>query len=551
MQFLKDITPREYQEEIFKTCKEFNCLIVLPTGIGKTLIALMSVVDRMQKFPKEKIVFLAPTRPLAEQHLYYFKKHLPDLFADMQLFTGKVPAVQRKQIWQTSDIIFSTPQCLGNDLKKNLYDLRNVSLLIEDEAHRCLKNYAYNYVVQKYKEQAVNQRIIGMTASPGSEKSKIKDICKNLNIEKVELRTREDVDVKKYIKKLDFEKIILPFPLQFEEIRQLLLILYNKYVDELKSRHLLFGPINKITLIELQKKLFARSSSGNNNYNILLGISAAASAVKLQHALELLETQTLTSFNTYLKKLLKEASQGKSKGVQRLIKKPEFNQAYIISSELLTKNIEHPKIQKTIELIKEEKTKNPKSKIIIFAQYRETSAIICKELNLKLKDIGVKAKVFIGQSKKSDVHGSTSGLSQKEQKKIIEEFSEGKINVIVSTAIGEEGLDIPEVNAVIFYEPVPSAIRKIQRAGRTARLMKGKLIILITKNTRDEAYYWASFHKEKKMYSAIKSINKDMEDEKLSFNNNEENLSENKADLEENKELNDNEDKTTQKRLEL
>ena len=117
---------------------------------------------------------------------------------------------------------------------------------------------------------------------------------------------------------------------------------------------MLFGPINKITLIELQKKLFARSSSGNNNYNILLGISAAASAVKLQHALELLETQTLTSFNTYLKKLLKEASQGKSKGVQRLIKKPEFNQAYIISSELLTKNIEHPKIQKTIELIKEE-----------------------------------------------------------------------------------------------------------------------------------------------------------------------------------------------------
>src|SRR3989338_5353214 len=238
MQYLQNISPREYQLKILETCIDYNTLIVLPTGIGKTLIALMAVIERMQKFPLNKIVFLAPTRPLAEQHLHYFKKHLPDLFADMQLFTGKVPAAERKKIFQTSDIIFSTPQCIGNDLKNNLYNLKNVSLLIEDEAHRCLKNYAYNYVVQKYKEQANNQRIIGMTASPGSEKSKIKDICKNLNIEKVELRTREDVDVKKYIKKLDFEKIILPFPLQFEEIRQLLLILYNKYVDELKSRHL-------------------------------------------------------------------------------------------------------------------------------------------------------------------------------------------------------------------------------------------------------------------------------------------------------------------------
>ena len=78
----------------------------------------------------------------------------------------------------------------------------------------------------------------------------------------------------------------------------------------------------------------------------------------------------------------------------------------------------------------------------------------------------------------------------------------------------KNGLDIPEVNAVIFYEPIPSAIRKIQRAGRTARLMKGKLIILLTKNTLDEIYYWSSFHKEKRMYKAIESIQKDLNNKK-------------------------------------
>lgn len=89
---------------------------------------------------------------------------------------------------------------------------------------------------------------------------------------------------------------------------------------------------------------------------------------------------------------------------------------------------------------------------------------------------------------------------------MIVDFSSGKTNVLCATSIGEEGLDIPEVNIVIFYEPVPSAIRTIQRGGRTARLIDGKIIMLITRKTRDEAYFYISKAKEKKMHSAISSI---------------------------------------------
>ena len=117
--------------------------------------------------------------------------------------------------------------------------------------------------------------------------------------------------------------------------------------------------------------------------------------------------------------------------------------------------------------------------------------------------------MFIGQTKKAG-----SGLSQKEQQGIIEEFRNGEINIICSTSIGEEGLDIPEVNSVIFYEPIPSAIRKIQRAGRTARLMKGRLIILLTKDTLDEIYYFASMGKEKRMNKAIREIKQDLDNGK-------------------------------------
>ena len=93
---------------------------------------------------------------------------------------------------------------------------------------------------------------------------------------------------------------------------------------------------------------------------------------------------------------------------------------------------------------------------------------------------------------------------------MINEFSSGEINILCATSIGEEGLDIPEVNTVIFYEPIPSAIRAIQRAGRTARLIKGKLIILITRKTRDESYFYVSKAKERKMHESIHSIKEDM-----------------------------------------
>ena len=103
-----NINPRDYQNKIFETAKNQNTLVVLPTGLGKTLIALMLAVDRKYLFPQSKILFLAPTRPLIEHHFHYFKFHLPELFAEMTLFTGKVSAEKRKKLWQTSDIIFST-----------------------------------------------------------------------------------------------------------------------------------------------------------------------------------------------------------------------------------------------------------------------------------------------------------------------------------------------------------------------------------------------------------------------------------------------------------
>jgi len=508
--YLKNIEPRKYQQDVYNTCKEKNCLVVLPTGLGKTLIALMLAINRLIKYPEERILFLAPTRPLAEQHFNYFKKHLPELFASLELFTGKTPAKKRMKIWQSAEIVFSTPQCIANDLKNSLYTLEDVSLLIEDECHRCIKNYSYTFVARKYLEQAKHPRILGLTASPGHEQEKIKKICENLNIEAVEIRTRESEDVKAYLQKLKFEIIKLNFPHELKEIKELFKKIFDRKVEELKNRKLLFGRPTKKNLLDLQQRIMKIIASGNKHFNVLAGASACAQTIKLQHALELLETQTLSSLLSYIQNLFEQAKKEKSKAVKQLVKQKQFNLAYTKLLYLLAKKQEHPKLLELKKIIEKELKENKKVKIIVFAQYRDTVTKICKVLN---SIPGINARVFVGQAKRGKGKEET-GLSQKEQQELIREFSLGKVNCLVCTSIGEEGLDIPEVSTVIFYEPIPSAIRQIQRRGRTARLQKGKLIILITKGTRDEAYYWAAFHKEKKMYKAINHIKENLENKK-------------------------------------
>jgi len=497
--------PREYQSSIFETAKNYNTLVVLPTGMGKTLIALLLTKYCLNENPRSKVLFLAPTRPLAQQHSDYFKKNLPELYAELQLFTGKINAENRKKLWQVSDIVFSTPQCIANDLRKNRISLENCSLLIEDECHRCLKNYDYTYVSKKFQEQS-GKRILGLTASPGASQKIIKEICDNLNIEKVEARHKDSDDVEPYVQKLKTELIKIDFPEDFENIRKPLAELYNKKVEELKSRQLIFGPVTKTRLIELQMRLGRQLNSGNKHFNILRGLSVCAQAVKIDHALELIETQGTTPLYQYIQKLFDQAKKQQSKAVSQVIKSPQFTAAYIELTKLLNKT-EHPKLKKIEEIIKSDIEKNPNAKFIVFSQYRDTVVLITRTIN---KIQGIRAKVFVGQAKKG-IGKEESGLSQKEQNEIINEFKEGKINVLVATSIGEEGLDFPEVNCVIFFEPIPSAIRKIQRTGRTARLKPGKLVMLMTLKTRDEAYHYSAINKERKMYSALKTISDDLD----------------------------------------
>ncbi|MFH0752819.1 MAG: DEAD/DEAH box helicase [archaeon] len=494
---IKDFTPRRYQESILNTSVKNNTLVVLPTGLGKTKTAILIAVQRLNTYPQSKILFLTPTKPLAAQiHKEFIANTTLDK-NEIKLFTGMIKPSEREKQWQEAKVIISTPQGCANDIISKKIDLKDVSCLVFDEVHHALGNYDYCFIAKNYNQTAKYPRIIGLTASPGSDTETINEICKNTFIEAVETRAHEDEDVKEYVQEVELDYVTVDLPDEIKEIKKILQGCLDQRLQTLKELGLTSSikSMSKGNLLGIQKEIQKRIISGEKDSSLWLSASKVAEAIKVYHALELAETQGMTALNKYFNKIYQEAEKTKTKATKNIAADPEFKKAYLKAIELKDKEIEHPKLAKLKELIQEEISKDENAKIIVFNNYRDSGAKIAEELN---KLSGVDCKLFVGQMKKGE-----TGMSQKEQLQMLEEFRQGLFNTIVATSIGEEGLDIASVNLVVFYEPVPSAIRSIQRKGRTARLEKGAVKILVTKNTRDEAYRWTAHHKEKRMHRIL------------------------------------------------
>ena len=492
---IKNFKPRLYQEVILATASKKNTLIVLPTGMGKTNVFLMIAANRLANFPKGKIVLIGPTKPLIDQYFKVFNEHFEMDKDRMAIMTGQIKPEKRVEKWASSQIIFTTPQGFENDVMKGAISLADVTLMGFDEAHRAVGDYSYVRVADRYIRSADFPRVVGMTASPGSDREKIEEICNNLSIEEIEVRNEEDPDVKPYIQEVDRLPVKVKLPESFMDVRKDIERCIATKVDHIRKISFIKTNIGmgKGQLLKLQ----AQISRGRPSGLALRSLSLIAEAVKASHALELLESQGIEPLKKYMDRLQEDVKTTKVKALKNLLADANFQEAIRKTDRLYEKGEEHPKLREVVRIIREE-VKTDSEKVIIFSQFRDSALTIKKSIE---RETRVKAGIFVGQAKR----GGT-GLSQKEQKRMLQDFRDGAFNVLIATSIGEEGLDIVKVDTVIFYEPTPSAIRSIQRRGRTGRQEKGRVIILIAENTRDEAMNWVSQRKEQKMYRLLREM---------------------------------------------
>ena len=451
------IETRDYQTNLANDVKNQNSLIVLPTGLGKTTIALQVIADYMQN-GTGGVLFLAPTRVLVNQHYEFLKENL--LIVDIGIVTGEDLLSKRKKKWMNS-VVCATPEITKNDFARNIVSPDQFALVIFDEAHRTIGDYAYS-IIAKYFENT-NTRILAMTATLPSEKEKAKEIVTRLHIKNLIERSDESPDVKPYIQKTETEWVKVDLTKEMKAIQMCIKLALEERYKELRKNGLRLSDNKSLSQL-LNARQFVLTQNRRSAKPLF-------TAIRITYALNIFEAHGITPFL----KFCDRTKEKKGAGIKELFETdPNFTRAISLAKNQQSNGLEHPKIDRLVDILHD-----VKSKVLIFSSYRDSVNVI----HQKLLDMNISAEILIGKS------GET-GLKQKKQIETVQRFRDGVTKALIATRVGEEGLDISEVNLVIFYDNVPSSIRFIQRKGRTGRKDKGRLIVLIAKNTIDETYYF-------------------------------------------------------------
>ncbi|MEM3818886.1 MAG: helicase-related protein [Nitrososphaerota archaeon] len=498
---------REYQVKIAESSIGRNTLVVLPTALGKTVIAVCVSAYYLYIQPNCRILVMAPTRPLVNQHKEKFAQLLRLEAHQLRILTGDIAPEERKLWWRSRDVMifFTTPEVVKNDLEDGL-SLDNFSLIVFDEAHRARKEYAYTKVAKHYVSSCKNPRILALTASPGSDANKVREIVNKLFIENIIYRSEYDRDVAPYIHNIKIEYKMIEPPVSYQRIANLIREMLEDCLAQLREAGLInkdCGHISRRELLEVGEKIREKIKLEKNKYarglswNLLLLQNIA---LILLHELELLLSQGAYT----LRKFLENSITLEKKSHRKLVIDPRFR----LLMNMVEKEVEeHPKIPALVEELKKYFNDEPNGRVIVFTQYRDTA----EHLVDILRDRGFRVEVFVGQRKEKNF----IYMSQREQVRTLKRFNDGEIQVLVSTSIGEEGLDIPQCGLVVFYEPITSEIRFIQRRGRTGRLRTGRCVILVAENTSDEVYLESAYRKVKKTKNILEKINQEIKQKNL------------------------------------
>jgi len=499
------IERRRYQLELAADARESHTLVCLPTGLGKTTVSLLVTADRLHEVGGTAL-FLAPTKPLVQQHAEFYRDALTIPDDEVTVFTGEVRPDDRASLWSESRIVIATPQVVENDLIGGRISLADVTHLTFDECHRATGDYAYVYIAERYHADAADPLVTGMSASPGGDEEAILTVCENLGLSEVAVMTEDDADVAEYTHdtEVEWERVSLPDAVL--EIRDAINEVIRDRLEQLKqlgvtnttSPELSQRDLNSMRG-QLQELIDADQSEGYE------GMSIHAEVMKLRRAVELAETQSVESLRRYFERQRNAArASGASKASQRLVSEPKVREAMRKAEAF---DDLHPKFRQTRVLLAQTLGIGGGERVIVFTESRDTAEALTDFLSESFD-----VRRFVGQG---DKEGS-DGMTQTEQGETLDAFRSGEFEVLVSTSVAEEGLDVPEVDLVLFYEPVPTAIRSIQRKGRTGRQDEGRVVVLMAEDTRDEAFFWISRRREREMedeLAALKGVADDVEAE--------------------------------------
>ncbi len=492
---------REYQAAIAAAALRRPTLVVLPTGLGKTAIAVRVIAETLLRSPTRSILFLAPTRPLVVQHARSLAESL--LAPEPIVLTGQVAPGKRSQPTPPPRIVVATPQVIAHDLAAGRLDLSEFSLVVFDEAHRAVGDYPYVAIGAAARELE-GVHVLAMTASPGASLPRIRRVWTHLGIRHFEYRTPDDPDVRPYFFGSGVETLEVPVPPALQEVAIRLRGALARQREPLVRQDLVpAGESSRRAFLAVGELLHRQIAEARRQSLAveprLWGATTAQSVVmKILHALELAESQGVESLRQFLDRQSAGKAGRKTPAQRTFLLDPDVA---AVAELLRHLDLEHPKVAEAVSLARAEVARAPSSRVLIFTQYRSTADVLLEALR-PFESAGVRPARFVGQASRA----GDPGLSQKEQVELLDRFRSGEINCLVATSVAEEGLDVPSTDLVIFYEPLPDVVRTIQRRGRTGRQSVGRVVVLVAKGTRDVGLDRAARSRERRMHDMLERL---------------------------------------------
>lgn len=495
-------TIRDYQYNIVSRSLFHNTLVALPTGLGKTFIAATVMLNYYRWTTTAQIVFMAPTKPLIAQqmdacyHIVGIPRH------DTVLMTGETPPGIRAEEWLEKRVFFMTPQTVINDLKTGICDPKRIVLLVVDEAHKATGSYAYTEVVAFMRRFNSSFRVLALTATPGSTVEAVQAVIDNLGIARVELRTESSLDIRPYTHEKQTDVELFDYSDEQALIMEHMSKVIRPTLEKINSQNAYWArdpmQLTAYGLTQARQKWMA-SDAGRKAPQAVKGMINACFTVlsQLAHSIGLLKNHGIGPFYSGVLDFQKnlESGQSKSKTAQAIVQHDDFVK---MTSRIRgwTNNpdfIGHPKLEYLREVVlnhfldagegKQGSDVPPSAtRIMVFASFRDSTEEICRVL--KRNEPMIRPHVFVGQAASS----SSEGMNQKKQNEVIQDFKSGKYNTLIATSIGEEGLDIGDVDLIVCYDASSSPIRMLQRIGRTGRKRMGKVVLLLMKGKEENDY---------------------------------------------------------------
>ncbi|XP_033164467.1 Fanconi anemia group M protein [Drosophila mauritiana] len=496
---------RSYQQTIVQSALFKNTLVVLPTGLGKTFIAAVVMYNFYRWYPKGKIVFMAPTRPLVSQQIHASQKIMPFPSEDTVQLTGQLPRPKRAELWASKRVFFATPQVVHSDMLEadggSSFPFGSIKLIVVDEAHRAKGRYAYTQVADCLMARNTHFRMLALSATPGRTMEDVAAVCRNLYISNLQVRWDTSIDVQPYIHRRTIRTIVVSLKERIKEPRERLLQIIEPYLRQLTEAEIFKGnkgTVSRNSLLFEQKNFVERSAQGQRHPDHNIIMSNFAMCISMYHSLDLMERHGLRVFvNNFdadedgrekfvlardgnLRNLVEQVRQ--ELGANPL----DYTTHAMTNGEVppLPSDLDfgHAKYEKLRQVLVQHFQVNPDSRAIVFCEYRE-SVMLIHRLLLQHRPV-LRPRCFVGQG---STVGASYALTQKQQLQIMTDFRSGTSNVLVATSIGEEGLDVGEVEMIVCFDICSTnPTRFIQRIGRTGRKKNGEVVMLVTEGREQQ-----------------------------------------------------------------